>query len=289
MRHRLLNIDVVIRRSLIYSLLVTLITATYLVLVLLMERVLQGVVGYRSVVVSLAAGFVIALGFIPARNVIQRWIDVAFFGGSQERLAEENQRLREEIVKTERTKAVALLASGLAHEIKNPLAAIKTFIQYLPERSQDPEFVRKFERIVSAELHKIQGIVNNLLTFAKPQPIQRKRVVLGDVLGETVALLNGDCLKRRVTVATDIQPNVIVDGDRMLLKQALLNLCLNSLEAMEQGGTLSLTAKQNGHGAELIVQDTGCGIDPKQLPYVFDPFYTTKPTGTGLGLAVVHV
>ena len=287
-RHRLMDIEVVIRTSLIYSILIALITATYFAILVLVERTLQELVGYRSAVGSVLAAFVIALGFIPVHNAVQHWVDRLFFGGSQAVLAEENERLRQELTQSERLKAVAILASGLAHEIKNPLAAIKTFTEYLPEKYQDPAFHQKFQRIVLRELDKIQGIVANLLTFAKPQPVRRERVALGDVVQETVMLLNGDCLKRRIEIEVSGDPSATVLGDRTHLKQALLNLCLNSLDAMPEGGRLRIGMIPNGRHVSLSVEDTGVGIEAKQLPYVFDPFFTTKPAGTGLGLSVVH-
>ena len=287
-KHRLMDITIVIRKGLVYSILVALIAATYLVIVLLIERLLQGAIGYRSVAGTVVAAFVIALGFTPVRNAIQRWVDQVFFGGSEEALALENERLRQELTRSERLKAVALLASGLAHEVKNPLAAIKTFTDYLPEKQHDPEFLKKYQRIVSQELDKMQAIVTNLLTFAKPKPLQRTSVPLAELIQETLALLNGDCLKRRITIEVSADPLVHVRGDRTHLKQVLLNLCLNSLEAMEQGGTLRLSASRNGRHALLTVEDTGGGVASKDLPYVLDPFFTTKSTGTGLGLSVVH-
>jgi two-component system sensor histidine kinase HydH len=213
---------------------------------------------------------------------------MAFFGGSQERLAEENQRLRQELIRSERMKAVALLASGLAHEIKNPLAAIKTFTEYLPDRHTDQEFVKRFEWIVSQELSKIQGIVENLLTFAKPQPLQARPVALAEVIQYTVGLLQSDCVKRGVQVEVRAEPEATVIGDSTQLRQALLNLCLNSVDAMPRGGRLTIDANRNCRSVELTVEDTGCGIPADQLPHIFEPFFSTKDSGTGLGLSVVH-
>ena len=287
-KHHFLGIDVAIRKGLVYSILATLITSTYLVIIILSERLLQGMIGYRSIVGTVVAAFIIALGFTPVKNMIQRWVDRLFFGGSQEVLAEENERLRQELIQSERLKSVALLASGLAHEIKNPLASIKTFTEYLPQRHSDEAFVQKFQHIVSQEIEKIQTIVTNLLTFAKPQPLRHGTLCLGQVVQETLVLLNSDCLKRKVELEARVDPSVSVMGDRTHLKQALLNLCLNSLEAMDEGGKLRVGVETHNAHATLFVEDTGSGISPQNLPHVFDPFFTTKETGTGLGLSVVH-
>jgi signal transduction histidine kinase len=143
-RYRFLDIDVVIRKSLVYSVLVAIITAVYFCVVLLTEKWFQGMVGYRSFVTSVVAGFAIALGFTPLKEFVQRVVDQFFFRGSVGSLAQENERLRQEVTRAERLKAVGTLTAGMAHEIKNPLTAIKTFTEFLPERYDDPEFREKF-------------------------------------------------------------------------------------------------------------------------------------------------
>ena len=287
-RHQLMDISIVIRKSLVYSGLVACITSVYLVMVLVTEKWFQGFFGYRSFVATAVVAFLIAVFFNPLRNRIQALVDRALFRGTTAELAEQREQLLTELRKSDQMKSVATLAAGLAHEIKNPLAAIKTFTEYLPQKHQDPEFMRKFERIVGQELDKINATVQNLLTFAKPEALKREPVLLKEVVQETAALLNGDCLKRQVKLEASAPAGLQVIGDRTKLKQALLNLCLNSLDAMEQGGELRISAcQQNGH-AVLTVVDTGCGISKEHLSRIFDPFFTTKPTGTGLGLSVVQ-
>jgi two-component system sensor histidine kinase HydH len=176
----------------------------------------------------------------------------------------------------------------LAHEIKNPLAAIKTFTECLPERHHDSEFVRKYGQIVSQELSKIQGILGNLLTFAKPQPMRSRRLWLGEVLEQISALLSADCEKRGVQLEAAAEPDAIVMGDPVQLKQAVLNLCLNSLDAMPDGGRLRVSALRNCRSIHLVVEDSGTGISAQHVAKLFEPFFTTKESGTGLGLSVVH-
>ena len=288
-KHQLMDIRIVIRRGVVYSILIACITASYLVMVLIMEKWFQGFLGYRSVVATGIVAFVIAVCFNPLRNWIQARVDRALFKGTPVELAAQREQLLHEVQKSEQLKAVATLAAGMAHEIKNPLAAIKTFTEFLPEKHRDPEFIKTFHRIVGQEVERIHTTVQNLLTFAKPEAMTREPVNIAVVIHETLALLNGDCLKRRVAVETSIEePSLQMIGDRTRLRQALLNLCLNSLEAMEGGGTLSVAvSSQNAH-ITLAVRDTGKGIARADLPRVFEPFFTTKPTGTGLGLSVVH-
>ena len=192
--------------------------------------------------------------------------------------------------RSERLKAVGVLAAGLAHEIKNPLSAIKTFTEHVAQKRNDPVFLEKFQRIVGTELGKINQIVQDLLVFAKPSSLKREPVRISALLDDTLELLNHDLLKHHVTVERRYDPNDVVPVDRERMKQVFLNLCLNSLDAMNGNGQgqLTITTAHHPTHLEITIADTGCGIPPEKLPHIFDPFVTDKPNGTGLGLSVVH-
>lgn len=286
--YQLFDIQVVIRRSVAYSVLVTLLTVGYFGLVYGVELLFRTRFGYHSVWLSLSAFALMAVCFQPLKIGIQRVVDWLFFRAPHEELVKRMERFEQEVCKGDQMKAVATLAAGLAHEIKNPLAAIKTFTEYLPEKHTDLEFIQKFRRIVGQEIDKIHATVQNLLAFAKPEGLKREPVALGEVVQETLTLLNGDCLKRKVNTEVAVNPQLKISGDRTKLKQVLLNLCLNSLDAMEHGGQLRVTACAENSHAILSVADTGCGIPKEHLNRLFDPFFTTKSGGTGLGLSVVQ-
>ena len=289
LRHRLLNIEIVIRKSLIYSILIAFITSVYLVFVLFIERFFQGLIGYKSIIVSIAAAFLIALFFIPLRNKIQRFVDKYFFKGSQEALARENERLMIELQRSERLKAVATLAAGMAHEIKNPLSSIKTFTEYLPQKFQDADYREKFTRIVGNEVDKINKIVQDLLDFAKPKPLELKQTDINKLLDDTIALLSNDLMKSKIDIKKEYdQKTSKITADPNKLKQAILNLLLNSMEAMEKQGVITVSTKQENNYLTVQIKDTGKGIQEKDVPHIFDPFYSTKAGGTGLGLSIVH-
>jgi len=289
LRHRLLNIELVVRKSLIYSILIAFITSVYLVVVLLAERIFQGLIGYKSIIVSLSAAFLIALFFIPLRNKIQHFVDKYFFKGTQEALSRENERLMLELQRSERLKAVATLAVGMAHEIKNPLSSIKTFTEYLPQKFQDADYREKFTRIVGNEVDKINKIVQDLLDFAKPKPLELKQADIHKIIDDTLALLSSNFIKNKIEVKRNYDfsnPKIAADPNK--LKQAILNLLLNSMEAMEKQGIITILTKQEDNYLIVQIKDTGKGIQEKDIPYIFDPFYSTKVGGTGLGLSIVH-
>ncbi len=210
---------------------------------------------------------------------------------SFEQLVRVNEQLKvatERLVRQERLAAVGQLAAGMAHEIKNPMSAIKTFAQYLPEKYADPEFREKFFRIVQSEIDRISGIVHQLSDFAKPAPPRLQLVCCVDLLEDALSLLSGQCLKQDVHVSKSFDANsAIVRADPQQLKQVILNLLLNGLEAMAKGGVLEVSTRVQDQELILKIHDTGCGIDPLHQQSIWDPFFTTKERGMGLGLAIV--
>ncbi len=287
-KHQLMDIRVVIRKSLAYSLLIACITATYFVSVLMMERWFQGFFGYRSLIATVIVAFLITVFFNPVRSRIQAFVDRALFKGTPVELAAQREQLLVEVRKTDQMRAVATLAAGLAHEIRNPLTSIKTFTEYLGSHYDDAEFRAKFQKIVGGEVERINLITQQLLDFAKPQPPKLQPVRLATLLDETLELLNKELVERHVTVERDYQTAGEIQGDARQLKQVLLNLALNSLQAMNGDGRLRVAIARQGDDVALSIADNGCGIPADQLPHIFDPFYTSKPNGTGLGLSIVQ-
>jgi len=287
-RHQFMDIRIVIRKSLVYSLLVACITASYLVVVLVMEKWFQGFFGYRSILATAAVAFLIAIFFNPLRDRIQAFVDRALFKATTPELASQREQLLVEVRKGEQMKAVATLAAGLAHEIKNPLASIKTFTESLDGHYSDPEFRKKFKRIVGGEVERINLIVQQLLEFAKPVPPKLMPLEVAQVVDDTLEFLGGEFVKRQVAVNRRYDAKVRILGDPQQLKQVFLNLVLNSLDAMNGHGKLDVQTAVEGSDLVASIADNGSGIAPKDLPHVFEPFYTTKSNGTGLGLAVVH-
>lgn len=288
LQHSLFDIKVVVRKSLVYSLLVTSLTVGYFGLVYSVEWLFRTTFGYQSVWLSLAAFALMALMFQPLKVGIQRVVDQLFFHAPHEEVARRMERLEQEVRQADKLKAVSTLAAGMAHEIKNPLTSIKTFASYLPQRGSDPEFQQKFQRIVTQEVDKIDHIVRRLLDFARPAVPQLEPVKLSQVLDETLELLSNEAVRRRVEVMRAYTPEDAIHADPQQLRQVFLNLFLNSLEAMEDGGKLSVaTASRNGH-LTVTIRDTGCGIPKAQAGHLFEPFFTTKPSGSGLGLSVAH-
>ena len=200
--------------------------------------------------------------------------------------------MEQQLRKSDRLASVGTVAAGMAHEIKNPLVAIKTFTQLLPERYEEADFRDTFSSLIGSEVTRIDGIVNRLLDFARPSD-----PILGDVhvhtsVRELKDLVEHQFDKKNVRLTCDLQAtHDTITADANQIEQALLNLLLNALNASAAGGTVTIRTENADHTAAAVrisVIDSGCGIPPEHVEHVFDPFFTTRPEGTGLGLSVTH-
>jgi len=203
----------------------------------------------------------------------------------------EIKHLKEEVARSQRLASIGRLAAGVAHEIRNPLSSIKGFATYFKERYKNIPEDQKIAGIMIQEVDRLNRVITQLLEFARPPQIQKKRTNLVGLTMESIQMVEQDAEKRSVEIsfqATNEQLVAYVDPDR--IKQVLLNLYLNSLEAMEGGGTLSVSISLDTDGDYVLIQvrDSGKGIADTDLPHVFEPYFTTKPSGTGLGLAIAH-
>ncbi|MCI0659998.1 MAG: ATP-binding protein [Acidobacteria bacterium] len=211
--------------------------------------------------------------------------------------AEERLALERELRHKERLASVGRLAAGIAHEMGAPLNVIRGRAEMLQQRPDMPEEKRDRNlNIINAQADGIARIVRQLLTLARPFNLRRGAVEATQLISEMRELIEPEAAKAgvRIEVVTDEQS--WIDGDRDLLHQVLLNICLNGLQAMEQGGNLRIEILRNSiirndrHFVALRITDTGPGITPDNINNIFDPFFTTKDVGqgSGLGLAVSH-
>lgn len=211
------------------------------------------------------------------------------------------RRLESQLRRSDRLAALGTLAAGLAHEIKTPLTSVLTFSRHLTRRFDDPQFRARFERVVPRELERINEIVERLLELARPSRLNLALVRLPALLERVLELYAHEMETRGIGIvreyARDLPP---LRADEEGLYRTLVNVVGNAVDAMPAGGRLTLRlgwdeeARSPGRrpGAHLRavieVQDTGVGIAPEDTERVFNPFFTTKPGGTGLGLALSH-
>lgn len=201
------------------------------------------------------------------------------------------KELEREKQRAERLASFGALAAGIAHEIKNPLVAIRTFAELLPERFGDLDFREDFAKVVIKEISRIDDLVARLRGIAATAPQQVGAVDLRDPINDTLALLRGQLEQTRTTVLREFQdPASFVTIEESQLKQLFLNLFLNAIEAMGTEGTLTVRiTRKHTQGMPWIVvdvSDTGPGISDTVAASIFDPFFTTKSRGSGLGLTI---
>ncbi len=203
----------------------------------------------------------------------------------------EFKAMKDEVDRNRRLAAVGKLAAGVAHEIRNPLSSIKGFATWFFERYEKIPEDREVARIMIREVERLNRAVTQLLEFARPMPVVKKRVNLPEMIAHSLQLIAPDVQKQQISVATRFDTDAVwlnTDPDRV--NQILLNLYLNALQAMDPLGRLFVTvadARREG-GIVIEVADTGRGIPPGDVDKIFDPYFTTRPDGTGLGLAMVH-
>ena len=205
-----------------------------------------------------------------------------------------NRQRSREMVRREKHSALGRLAAGVAHDIRNPLHSIGLTLQHLREtcRPEAEQSAEEFDRsldIIRGEIRRLDQLVGNFLRFAKSEARERHEVDLRGLLTETARLVQKEAEWRRVEVELDLDesaPSIEADGEA--IRSSILNLVLNSFEAMPDGGRLHLSLRTGDEAAVLEVADTGEGIPPQDQDRVFDFAYTTKEGGNGLGLAMVY-
>jgi signal transduction histidine kinase len=186
-----------------------------------------------------------------------------------------------------RLAALGQMAAAVAHEIRNPLNGIRGAQDIILEKigPDDPE--RKFADIVRRETRRIEDIVNEFLDFARPREPNRMNVNIGNVAASVMELCGSQAAGRGVSLNGDIpEGGIFATADADQLRQVLLNLTLNGIDACEPGGEVRIAVKQQHENVLISVIDTGSGMSGEDRARLFEPFFTTKPSGTGLGLAV---
>lgn len=215
-------------------------------------------------------------------------------------LYEELKQSQTMVRRVDRLRSLETIAGGFAHEVRNPLTSIKTFIQLAPERKDDPEFIGHFGTVVAEDVARIERLIQEILDYARYMEPKFMEEDINDIVESCLYFVRIKADAKSVSLQKDLARNLPpVTLDRQQIKQVLLNLLLNAIEAMGPDGgqlivkTHRLTKSGGDSWVQVEVTDTGCGITPGDLDHIFDPFYTTKHAsdereGTGLGLTIVH-
>jgi signal transduction histidine kinase len=194
-----------------------------------------------------------------------------------------------QLVRTEKLAALGRLAAGIAHEVNNPLQPILNCLEVAIEDIENNQEVdAEILRVAEREVQRIKSIVSRLLDFARPSANDRIQVDLGDLVHEVLVLANKQLERMGIVVNVASKQVPLFTGNPIQLKQVILNLILNAMEAMPDGGRLSVELYPENEGIVLTVMDDGMGMDQQTVEQIFEPFYSTKEDGTGLGLSVSY-
>jgi len=209
---------------------------------------------------------------------------------SHRKLKEQTEVLfqtEEQLRRADRLSALGELSAGMAHEIRNPLGSIRGAAEILKDDYGPDTPKHEFIEILLKETDRLNTIVQEFLSFARPKPPELKQGDINEIIESVLSLTAQPARAARVTVEKRLDRTIGKrDLDAGLLKQAILNLVLNAIQAMPDGGTMTVASARNGSGLEIIVSDTGAGISPENRRKLFSPFFTTKQNGTGLVLAI---
>ncbi|MFA6549123.1 MAG: ATP-binding protein, partial [Candidatus Margulisiibacteriota bacterium] len=206
----------------------------------------------------------------------------------------EVKELEGKVRRADKLAALATMAAGMAHEIKNPLSSMKVLSQLLPKKIDDPEFRSKLEEIMPREIDRIDRIVESLLGFARATSLTFEKVDLNAVIEENVKYFERQAAEAEIKIKREYASLPPVEIDHAQIGQVFSNLILNAIQAMHGGGELSVTTapgKKDGDvlcTVKVTIADSGHGIPEETLKKLFDPFFTTKYGGTGLGLTITH-
>jgi two-component system, NtrC family, sensor histidine kinase HydH len=241
---------------------------------------------YAEVIMFLAVG--VATGFFADAERQQR----QRFEKASEELAKAYQELRNTVdllVRSARLKSLGELAATIAHEIRNPLNSIKGSIEIVSEEIAPNSPRREFILIMEKEVERLNNLVEDFLKFAKPRPPEKVATNVNEIIDSVVKFLSPQAKKRNVKL--DIQlaselPSIPLDPEQ--IRQVLLNLILNAIQSMPEGGNVELSSSIAKDYLEISIRDYGTGISSDNQQKIFEPFFTTKTDGSGLGLFVAY-
>ena len=242
-------------------------------------------------------GFLVLGEKLSAEVFTQEDLDIFSTLANQATLAIDNAQSYEELISTkdqllkgERLATIGEFASEVAHEIKNPLQAIKAFTELAYEKREDRSFIKKFSNLAKQEIERIDNFVRQLVKVSHPLPPKFGPVDVNEILDSILELMENDFNANNITIKKEYaMQSLRIEADKNQLKQVFLNLITNAVDAVEKTAkkVITVNTDRSGTGIIISISDTGRGIPADSMPHLFNPLFTTKETGSGLGLSIV--
>lgn len=203
----------------------------------------------------------------------------------------EEKRLEQKLIVQEKLHALGQLVAGIAHEIRNPLTSIKTFVEIMPDKYDQPQFRKAMMEYIPAEIDRLNAIVTDLLDYARPRSPNQEKYPADALLTSLLTLLRVTVEKKHICMEHIVHEDLVFYIDPQQIRQVFLNLLLNAIDAVEQQPIKKITitvTRESVKTGKVTITDTGSGIAPEQIKHIFEPFYTSKHDGVGLGLPLSY-
>ncbi|MCD4780328.1 MAG: hypothetical protein K8S27_07265 [Candidatus Omnitrophica bacterium] len=288
-KYRLIGLQLVLKKSFVYVILITIMIAFYFFLVHIVERFLRGTVIFHPGIVPLSYVVTIAFCFIPLRDRLKKVLDEQFLRGSFFDLFQLNEKLRQEISKTDKYRSLSTLTKGIALEMKNPIATLQSYSYIFSKKIKDKKFILKFSNVLNRELQRLINMAEKLNDYSCPTPLAVRETDVNQLLKDVLETMQQDFLDKKIKVFKEIhQDPVELPLDPHQIRQVLVNIIINAVEAMPNGGKLWIGSAMDDDSFKISIKDNGCGITHEDVSQVFDPFYSLKGNNTGLGLSIAQ-
>lgn len=249
-----------------------------------------------ALTISLAVLPYIFSSGLETHELVDEFVEIIFYfaiallaGGLIQRELKTRKKAEDMRVQLERSQKMSLvgqIAAGMAHEIKNPLASIKGAFEILSDKSTSKDERDEFTTIVQKEIKRINTSVSDFLEFARPSQTKMTELDISEIVKSTIKQLQPQAGKRNIEITCRTENEIEIMGDMEKLRQVMLNLLINAIDASPESSTIEVELTENERTISLTVWDSGQGIPQENIDKVFEPFFTTKSSGTGLGLAI---
>jgi two-component system sensor histidine kinase HydH len=209
--------------------------------------------------------------------------------GTIKQRAQEQRKLQEQLHQAERLAVLGEMVAGVSHEIKNPLGIIRSTAELLASMPGANDTQRKLSTVITEESTRLNRIVTEFLDFARPQTPNLQKCDLKQIIEKNLTFLEPELQKRGITVRNNLDSrSLALLADQELLYRAFLNIFINSIQSIGNGGRIEIFVSHESENYRIEIEDNGCGIHQENLKKIFNPFFTTKEKGSGLGLSIVR-
>lgn len=197
------------------------------------------------------------------------------------------KKLHDIVQHNDKMKALGKISAGIAHELRNPLTSIKAFIDMIPDKLDNKKFREQLLRVVPQEINRLNSLVSLLLDYSRPKAPNPQQINLDEVLKDILVLISPHVRKKDIKIVNKIN-NITFWADISQIKQVLINIILNSIDAIDNDGEILIEGSTENKKTVIMISDNGCGIPKEKIFKVFEPFYTSKKHGYGIGLSITH-